>query len=165
MTSNIGNYKDNTLFTAQHTMADRQPERISRLFGSKKAESEVFASVASERKDGQTSSLYTADGMHMGARRNREGTFAEKSSVQRVLEKISRDAYRDWEDTALYQKMSLMSKLFEKRTDESESEQSSLYEKERNEASKPYPARDMLMGEENEASMLFGREQYGAEHV
>ncbi len=152
MTSNIGNYQNSALLSTRNAAAERQENRISKLFGRRDAETELSDNLVSGKKDRDFSRLYTIKGMLAGARvKEKPGTFTEKSSVQRALDKINREAYRDWKDTALYNKMSLVSQLFAGRDEESESADSALYRKEVSEISKPYPAKDMLVGERGDS--------------
>ncbi len=148
MTSNIGDYRSSALFPAQNAAMEHRQSQASRLFGSRDDATGVSGGAVYGQGNRPFSRFYTEKGTYIGVRlKEKLASFDKRTPVQKTLDKISKEAYTDWKDTALYHKMSLVSQLFVKEDTEEESREEALYNKELNEASRPYPARDMLMGD------------------
>ena len=143
MTSNIGDYRSSVLFPAQNAAMEHRQSQASRLFGSRDDATGVSGGAVYGQGNRAFSRFYTEKGTYIGVRLKEQLASFDK----RTLDKISKEAYTDWKDTALYHKMSLVSQLFVKEDTEEETPEEALYNKELNEASRPYPARDMLMGD------------------
>ncbi len=151
MTSNIGDYRSSALFPVQNASADRRQSQGSRLFGNGDDNAGISGGAVYGQGNRSFSRFYTEKGTYIGTRlKEKLAGFDKRTPVQKVLDKVSKEAYTDWKDTALYHKMSLVSQLFVKEDTEEESQEEALYNKELNEVSKPYPARDMLMGDRAE---------------
>ena len=151
MTSNIGDYRSSALFPAQNAAADRRQSQVSRLFGSRDDDTRVSGGAVYGQGNKSFSRFYTEKGTYIGTQlKEKLASFDKRTPVQKVLDKVSKEAYTDWKDTAMHHKMSLVSQLFVREDTEEESREEALYNKERNEVSKPYPARDMLMGDKVE---------------
>lgn len=151
MTSNIENYGNSSLYSVQSAANTQRQNRLSWLFGRKEDTKDISGGVTYGQGSRSFSRLYTAEGTHVGTRLKEQlAKFDKRTPVQKVLDRVSKEAYADWKDTALYQKMSLVSQLYERREDESESAESALYRKEVSEASKPYPIKDKLTGNKTE---------------
>ena len=163
MTSNIGDYRSSALLSSPNAAADRRQNQVSRFFGSRDDEARVSGGAVYGKGNKSFSRFYTEKGTYIGTRLKEQlASFDKRTPVQKVLDKINKEAYMDWKDTALYNKMSLVSQLFVREdAEEEESQDEALYNKELNEASKPYPARDMLMGDKTENQMNAGNQFAG----
>lgn len=158
MVLNVWNNRDHAALTSQSAVQSNRGDRLAGLFGDRDTAA-GGAKASYGRTSRAVSGLYTARGTAEGVRFKRR--FAEldkRTSVQRVLDQISRAAYRDWKDTALYGKMSLISKMFQGGNEKAESKVGALDGKDVNTLSKPYPQKDALAENRSDADVRAGED-------
>lgn len=144
MVLNIGNVRDGSFLHPQNTMLHRQKNRILGFFEKPDVADTFSGGAVYGKGNAAVSGLYTANGRRVETEtKGLSRQLADQTPVQRALARMYKGAYMDWENTALYNKMGLVSRLFGNRKDVSKFPGSDFYGRRDSPASGLNPEKNM----------------------
>lgn len=157
MALNIWEWKSGTPLAMKYAVFHhRQSVSPSELMRNGSALSDPLSGAAYGKNRSDFPRLYTAQGTFVGTREKRQpaqpqpGQPVSKPSPRKVLEQLRNGTYMNWDNTALYDRISLTSRLLAKKEETSKMSDSRPANREKDVESSPRAAQDRFMGRKEE---------------